>query len=215
MATGQALVKGGEGIFNGQAVQAVQNIHDAPSGALTNAVTQDVKASLKQGFENAKTPEGFGKNIGGALPLLAGATAPEAQGGRLGNATTRQQVSDIADTMESRGWTVTGGGGKAPEEYIPGPGGAKKGSAYPDITATKDGNTLRVNTVDTRADGVTPTTREANNAAKIRSLKPDDHLLLIPKAQAPPTPAVTARQTAAATAAVLPPPPPPPPKPSN
>jgi hypothetical protein len=106
--------------------------------------------------------------------------------------------------MQSRGYTITGDGGKGPEEYIPGPGGGKKGSSYPDITATKDGRTVRVNTVDTKADGVTPTTREADNAARIRSQTPGDHLLLIPKAEAPPTPTVTARQTAGATAAAQP-----------
>lgn len=66
------------------------------------------------------------------------------------------------------------------EEYIPGPRGTR-GSAYLDITATKNGRTLRINTIDTLSDGVTPTLREARNAAKIRTLKPGEHLLLIPK----------------------------------
>jgi hypothetical protein len=82
--------------------------------------------------------------------------------------------------MERRGWTVTGGGGRLPEEYLPGPGGARRGSSYPDITATKNGQVLRVNTVDTYADGVTPTAREAANAARIRA-QTGEHLLLIPK----------------------------------
>jgi RHS repeat-associated protein len=103
-----------------------------------------------------------------------------ATGGRLGSQATRDQVADIATKLKQHGWDITHGGGEAPEEYIPGPNG-RKGSSYPDITATKDGKTLRVNTVDTRADGVTPTTREANNAARIRSQKPDDTLILIPK----------------------------------
>ena len=72
-----------------------------------------------------------------------------------------------------------------PEEYIPGPGGGTKGSNYVDVTATRDGNTVRVQTIDTRADGVTPTTREANNAARIRSQQqPGDHTVLIPKKKA-------------------------------
>lgn len=75
---------------------------------------------------------------------------------------------------------ATGGGGRLPEEYLPGPGGARRGSSYPDITAEKNGRTLRVNTIDTRVDGVTPTTREANNAARIRQ-QTGEHLLLIPK----------------------------------
>lgn len=108
------------------------------------------------------------------------ATLAAASGGRLGNPTTRQHVSNVADEMESRGWKITHGGGRLPEEYIPGPGGARKGSSFPDITATKNGRTLRVNTVDTRANGLTPTTREAKNAARIRE-QTNEHLLLVPK----------------------------------
>ena len=101
--------------------------------------------------------------------------------GRLGNQATRDHVGDIADRLEQHGWEITHGGGRGPEEYIPGPGGARKGSSYPDITAQKNGETLRVNTIDTRADGYTPTKREAISAAKIRLQKPDDVLILIPK----------------------------------
>ena len=85
--------------------------------------------------------------------------------------------------MERRGWTITGGGGPSrdlKEEYLPGPGGGRRGSSYPDITATKGGKTLRVNTIDTYADGVTPTKREAANAARIRG-QTGEHVLLIPK----------------------------------
>jgi hypothetical protein len=39
----------------------------------------------------------------------------------LGNAATREHVSQVADEMESRGWEITHGGGRAPEEYLPGP----------------------------------------------------------------------------------------------
>src|SRR5262249_26635435 len=103
-------------------------------------------------------------------------------GGRLGNSATRAQNGAVADSLESRGFTVTGGGGRLPEEYIPGPGGARKGSNYVDVTATRDGKTVRVQTVDTQANGTTPTTREASNAARIRSQqKPGDHTVLIPK----------------------------------
>src|SRR5262249_10776076 len=102
-------------------------------------------------------------------------------GGRLGSDRTRTQVARIADELESRGWTIRGGGGQGPEEYIRGAGPGAKGSAYVDITATKNGRTLRINTVDTLADGVTPTGREQTNAARIRRLRPDDHLLLVPK----------------------------------
>jgi hypothetical protein len=83
--------------------------------------------------------------------------------------------------MESRGWAITGGGGRLPEEYLPGPGGGRLGSSFPDITATKNGRTLRVNTIDTLADGITPTTREAANAARIRTQTRGDHMILVPK----------------------------------
>ena len=106
--------------------------------------------------------------------------ASTANGGRLGNQETREHVADVANKLEQHGWDITHGGGRGPEEYIPGPNGTK-GSSYPDITAEKNGQTLRVNTIDTRANGVTPTTREANNAARIRSQKPDDTLILVPK----------------------------------
>lgn len=87
----------------------------------------------------------------------------------------------MADELERRGFEITGGGGRFPETYIPGPGGARKGSAYPDITATKNDRTIYVNTVDTLKDGTTMTARESRNAAKIRALKPRDHLITIPK----------------------------------
>lgn len=83
-------------------------------------------------------------------------------------------------TLEERGWTITGGGGVRAEEYLPGPGG-RKGAAYPDITAEKEGRIVRINTVDTLVDGTTPDSRERRGAAKIRQLKPGEHLLLIPK----------------------------------
>jgi hypothetical protein len=109
---------------------------------------------------------------------LAPTTVPS--GGRLGSASTRQHVGEVTAELRSRGYEVTGGGGVRAEEYIPGAAG-RKGSAYPDITATKNGRTLRINTVDTLTDAVTPTAREAANAAKIRQLKPNEHLLLVPK----------------------------------
>jgi hypothetical protein len=105
--------------------------------------------------------------------------------GRLGSPSTRAHIDGVATEMERRGWEITGGGGRLPEEYLPGPGGARKGSSFPDITAIKDGRTLRVNTIDTRVNGVMPTTREAANAARIRTQTPGDHLLLLPKPKKP------------------------------
>jgi hypothetical protein len=115
-----------------------------------------------------------------AINFSGGMKLKGAAGGRLGSALTRQHVADVAAEMESRGWEITGGGGKFPEEYLPGPGGARLGSSFPDIKATKGGNTLRVNTVDTYVDGITPTIREAVNAGRIRR-QTGEHLLLVPK----------------------------------
>jgi RHS repeat-associated protein len=123
-----------------------------------------------------------GVSDGAMAHAVAGKKVPN-PGGRLGKQSTRQQIDDVATEMERRGWTITNGGSgnrNFPEEYLPGPNGGRKGSSFPDITATKNGKTLRVNTVDTRADGITPTTREANNAARIRA-QTGEHVLLIPK----------------------------------
>jgi hypothetical protein len=121
---------------------------------------------------------GMGRS-GGGLIQSPGAMG-SARGGRLGSPSTPDHVDQVSCRLEERGWAITGSGGRRPEEYLPGPGGARKGSSYPDITAEKDGRTLRLNTIDTRADGVTPTSREAENAARIRR-QTGDHLLLVPK----------------------------------
>jgi RHS repeat-associated protein len=103
--------------------------------------------------------------------------------GRLGNADTRRLNGAIADLLESRGWTITGGGNRPslPEEYLPPLNGGRKGANYLDVTATRNGQTVRVNTVDTYADGVTPTTREAAAAALISAKTLGDQLILVPK----------------------------------
>jgi len=102
------------------------------------------------------------------------------QRGRLGNTATRSQIESIAIELESRGYSITGGGGRMPEEYLKPIGGGRKGGSYVDITAIKDGRTVRINTVDVNKNGM-PTTRELRNASRIRQQTPDDHLLLIPK----------------------------------
>jgi hypothetical protein len=106
--------------------------------------------------------------------------------GRWGNAATRQQLTEIAGELKARGWDVQYGGGDwsrfGREEYLPPVGGGRFGGSYPDLTATKNGRTLRINTVDTYADGVTLTNREARNATRIRTQqKSGDHLLTVPK----------------------------------
>lgn len=107
--------------------------------------------------------------------------------GRLGNAQTRAQNQAVADELSSRGWDVTNIG--RTEEYIPGAQGGTQGSVWIDITAEKTigGNqrTLRVQTVDTLSDGLTPTQRELDNAARarelLRSRGQNPHILLVPK----------------------------------
>src|SRR5437667_6231844 len=100
-------------------------------------------------------------------------------GGRLGGIETRALDKTVAEGLEKEGYAVTHGAGK-PQEYIPGPGGAKKGSSYPDVTATKDGKTVRVNTVDTNKNG-TLTARERRNANKIQQARPNDQFTTVPK----------------------------------
>lgn len=102
------------------------------------------------------------------------------KGGRLGKSETREQIDEVATELEKRGYEITGGGGRVPEEYLAPVGGGRKGGSYPDITATKDGKTVRVNTVDVRKSGKI-TSRELKNAQRIRTQRPNDHLILIPK----------------------------------
>ncbi len=106
-------------------------------------------------------------------------------GGRWGSAATRRQNFNIAKGYEAKGYQIQGGG-YGPEEYIPPPPsiavkGSTKGGTYVDITARKGAQTIRVQTVDTLADGVTLTDRELANAARIRAAFPNDQLILIPK----------------------------------
>lgn len=124
---------------------------------------------------------------GGGSPAATGSTGltaacpPTRSGGRLGNEATRRHVREVADELETRGYRITFGGGRYKEEYLRPLGGGRKGGSYVDITAEKGGHILRINTIDTLVDGVTPTSREWNNAIRIRRQKPGEHLLLIPK----------------------------------
>ena len=115
------------------------------------------------------------------LKTAKAAKAVPNPGGRLGSQSTRNHVKRVARRMERRGYEIVRGGGRHSEEYLPGPGGARKGSSFVDITGIKNGRTVRVNTVDTRFDGITPSARELRNAARIRAQTPGDHLVLIPK----------------------------------
>ncbi len=103
-------------------------------------------------------------------------------GGRLGSTTTRALNANLAEHLEAQGFSLEGGGGgRLPEEFIPGPGGGVKGGTYVDVTARNGSNWVRIQTIDTLADGVTPTAREAAAAARIRAAFPNHTLILVPK----------------------------------
>lgn len=77
---------------------------------------------------------------------------------------------------------VTVMGGLSSEEFISGVGPGSKGGTYVDFTArAADGSAVRIQTIDTLADGITATPREAAAAARIRAARPNDQLILIPK----------------------------------
>jgi hypothetical protein len=103
-------------------------------------------------------------------------------GGRWGNDVTRSQLRLYATMLAERGWTVTRGGAgfAGPEEWLPPLAPGQKGN-FVDLTAVRNGKTLRIQTIDVQTDGVTPTPREAVNAALIRLKTPGDHVLLVPK----------------------------------
>lgn len=144
---------------------------------------QNIGEIKKKSCENtAQIEKGNGEYVPGVTENTQGTGEGAVNpGGRLGNAATRAQNGQIADYLESEGWEITGGGGRLKEEYLPGPNGGTKGSNYVDITATKDGQTIRINTVDTYKNGEL-TTREANAANLINS-KTGGNIITIPKGQ--------------------------------
>ena len=91
--------------------------------------------------------------------------------GRQSNPATRAQIDSVALEIEATtDYRVTNGAFNRPEEYVKGPNGGRKGSAYPDITMVNEfdpSDVIRINTIDVRADGFTPTLRELNNAGRI------------------------------------------------
>ncbi|VVD67547.1 tRNA nuclease CdiA-2 [Pandoraea iniqua] len=106
----------------------------------------------------------------------------DGSGGRWGNTNTRQLNYVVGQTLAKDGYQVTAGGGIASEEYIPGSGPGSSGGSYVDITAkSPNGSTVRVQTVTTKSDGVTPTTSEQAAAGRIQAAYPNDTLILIPK----------------------------------
>lgn len=81
-----------------------------------------------------------------------------------------------------QGYRVINGAGRGPEQWIPGPDGGTRGGTWVDITIKNpDGTFTRIQTIDTLADGVTPTVREAAAANRIQARFPNDTLILIAK----------------------------------
>jgi RHS repeat-associated protein len=199
----EAYEAGTIGAFTGSLGGAVA----APLGAGTSQVLKSAGASLLVRSTASGVVGGATGDVVGQTTLIVGGVQDKFQtdqllvsmgGGGLGGAmygkataakiplqSTRDQLNAIAARLVRKGWTVTGGGDRVTEEYFSGPGGKTKGSSHVDLTATKDGKTLRIQTVDTRADGRTPTPRETTNAARIRiqmkALNLKGHVILIPK----------------------------------
>lgn len=155
-------------------------IQNTASQATAEASEEVVKAGLNfKSWTNAE----------GQLQFSANAIAEPLQdvvvksGGRLGNEATRQQIAKIAAELEARSYDIIGGGGKFSEEYLKPLTIGRKGGSFLDITAKHpEYGVLRINTVDMMKDGITPTSRELINAARIRTqIAPGEHLLLIPK----------------------------------
>jgi len=104
-------------------------------------------------------------------------------GGRWGGIITRKLNDLLARGLEAAGFQITNGAGRGPEEWIPGPGGGTAGGTWVDITGRRGNTTVRVQTITTLRDGITPTPAESAAAARIRQAfpGPQNILLLIPK----------------------------------
>ncbi len=108
------------------------------------------------------------------------------RGGRWGGPATRAQNVALREQFEALGFVPTNGGGAGPEEWIAGPGGTVRGGRFADITMeythpALDPITLRIQTVSTRSDGVTPTRAETDAARAIQAANPKDILIMVPK----------------------------------
>lgn len=96
-----------------------------------------------------------------------------------GSVSTGRQLVSISNELRRRGWKIVAGGGYFTEESISPPGGGHA-ALRADLTATKNGRTLRIQTVDASPRGI-PAVREKWSARIIRLIKPNDHMILIPK----------------------------------
>ena len=186
-ATAAGFAGGAAGAWVGGFVGGGAFVGGAIAGAAGDAASQGVQILTGERDQFSFTEMGAAAVLGGgfnkAAPWLRDKLggACTGAGGRLGNDTTRRQIAKIARELERRGWRITGGGGRFKEEYLRPLNGGRKGGSYLDITAEKGTRVLRINTIDTLTDGLTPTAREWRNALRIRLQRPSDHLLLIPK----------------------------------
>jgi RHS repeat-associated protein len=147
-------------------------------GAAVRGVGQSKKARDMAAMESAiAESKALAETPAATEGVLAGRAVPN-PGGRLGKPETRALNRKVGDDLEADGFEVVGGGDRLPEEFIPGPGGGTKGSAWVDTTARKGDDVVRVQTVDTTKRGI-PTPRELRNAGKI--LKVGDNVTLVPK----------------------------------
>jgi hypothetical protein len=119
---------------------------------------------------------------------------PGENGGRWGGYEVRQLNHALASELESGElkvlesevgagkWEVTNGAGRGSEENFR----IGDNTVHVDIKATREAapgvfQTVRVQTVDTLADGVTLTEKEAANVARIREKFPNDKLIVVSK----------------------------------
>lgn len=107
-------------------------------------------------------------------------------GGRWGSKEVRELNHAWASKYENEGWTVSHGAGRpsagnprGSEEFFRGPAAGDK--TYVDITLKKGNETMRVQTVTTKADGVTLEAWETNAVARIRGQFPQDKLVVVSK----------------------------------
>jgi hypothetical protein len=113
--------------------------------------------------------------------------------GMRGDPATQALDAMIADDLRKEGWTITHGAYLPQEELVDpklisatgeilrtGKRGRRTGSVYPDITAVKNGEILRIQTADTLSNGrLTP--REQTNLEHIMQRRPNDRVMWFPK----------------------------------
>jgi hypothetical protein len=159
----------------------------AAAGLWDAASRSDVDLLL---FRGATIATGYG------LYRYLNSTAGGSSSGPLGGFQTRIQNSRVWFRLWTRGWHLIRGGNAHPEEVIVRPDPidpvqhptwvlTDRQFVKADLTLgrTQGGQaqTMRVQTVSTLADGVTPTPTEATNARLIAEARPNDVVVLFPK----------------------------------